>query len=138
VRLPKTVKEALRIDEENGNHLWGDAIRKEMSKVRVAYKPHESHTPEEVWRGGAPDLTGFQEIRCHIVFDVKMDFTRKARFVAGGHTTEAPAAMTHSSVVSSESMRLAYLIVALHDLELTSTDISNAYLHALCKEKIWL
>eukprot|EP00970_Alexandrium_tamarense_P000827 scaffold95_cov108-Alexandrium_tamarense.AAC.12 len=107
-----------------------------MSKVRVAYKPHESHTPEEVRRGGAPDLTGFQEIRCHIVFDVKMDFTRKARFVAGGHTTEAPAAMTYSSVVSRESVRLAYLIAALHDLELASADISNAYLHAPCKEKI--
>jgi hypothetical protein len=137
VRIPKTIEEALRIDEENGNHLWGDAIRKEMSKVRVAYKPHESHTPEEVRCGGAPDLTGFQEIRCHIIFDVKMDFTRKARFVAGGHTTEAPAAMTYSSVVSRESVRLAYLIAALHDLELTSADISNAYLHAPCKEKIW-
>eukprot|EP00970_Alexandrium_tamarense_P000443 scaffold59_cov114-Alexandrium_tamarense.AAC.2 len=66
-----------------------------------------------------------------------MDFTRKARFVAGGHTTEAPAAMTYSSVVSQESVRLAYLIAALHDLELTSADISNANLHAPCKEKIW-
>ena len=51
--------------------------------------------------------------------------------------TEAPAAMTYSSVVSRESVRLAYLIAALHDLELTSADISNAYLHAPCKEKIW-
>jgi hypothetical protein len=32
---------------------------------------------------------------------------------------------------------LAYLIAALHDLELTSADISNAYLHTPCKEKIW-
>ncbi len=35
------------------------------------------------------ELRGFQEIECHIIFDVKMDFTRKARFVAGGHMTEA-------------------------------------------------
>jgi hypothetical protein len=31
-------------------------------------------------------MIGFQEIGCHIVFDIKMDFTRKARFCAGGHT----------------------------------------------------
>ena len=31
-------------------------------------------------------------------FDIKMDFSRKARFVAEGHTTEAPASVTYSSV----------------------------------------
>ncbi|MEM9369349.1 MAG: hypothetical protein AAGD07_25505, partial [Planctomycetota bacterium] len=30
IRLPKTVEEALETDEENGNHLWRDAINKEM------------------------------------------------------------------------------------------------------------
>jgi hypothetical protein len=28
------------------------------------------------------------------VFDIKMDFTRKARLVAGGHTTIAPSSLT--------------------------------------------
>jgi len=27
----------------------------------------------------------YKWIRCHMIFDVKMDFTRKARYVAGGH-----------------------------------------------------
>jgi hypothetical protein len=43
--------------------------------------------------GNVPDLIGYQEIKCHIVFDVKMDFQRRARFVAGGHTTMAPSSM---------------------------------------------
>ena len=44
---------------------------------------------------------GYQEIRCHLVFDVKMeDFRRKARYVAGGHTTEPPAIIVYASVVS--------------------------------------
>jgi hypothetical protein len=30
---------------------------------------------------------GYQEVKCHMVFDVKMDLTRKARMVACGHTT---------------------------------------------------
>jgi len=55
-----------------------------------------------------------------MIFDIKMDgdFTWKARFVAGGHTTEAPASMTYSSMVSRESVRIAFLIAALNHLEI--------------------
>jgi hypothetical protein len=31
----------------------------------------------------------------------------KARFAAGGHTTDTPHAMTYASVVSRESVRIA-------------------------------
>jgi hypothetical protein len=44
-------------------------------------------------------MTGFQEIGCHIVFDIKMDFTRKAWFCAGGHITNTPVAMMYSSAL---------------------------------------
>ena len=66
-----------------------------------------------------------------------MDFTRKARFVAGGHTTTAPSSMTYSSVMSHDSIRLAFLIAALNDLDIMSCDLENAYLNAPCREKIW-
>jgi hypothetical protein len=43
----------------------------------------------------------FQEITCHIIFDVKVEyFRRKERFVAGGHTTDTPHGMTDVNVVS--------------------------------------
>ena len=51
-----------------------------------------------------------------------MDFTQNARFVAGGHMTEAPNSLTYSSVVSRESVKIAFLIVALNDLDLMSCD----------------
>ena len=71
-----------------------------MAKVKsTAWKAKDGVTPEEVQSGKASDMIGFQEIKCHMIFDVKMDFTRKARFVAGGHTTETPAGITYSSVV---------------------------------------
>jgi hypothetical protein len=38
---------------------------------------------------------GYKWIKCHMIFDVKMDFTRKARFVAGGHMTDPPASITY-------------------------------------------
>jgi hypothetical protein len=85
------------------------------------------------------ELIGFQEIGCHIIFDVKMDFRRKSRFVAEGHTTMAPSSMTYSSVVSAcGSIRLAFLIAALNDLDILSCHLENAYLNApACREKIW-
>ena len=97
IRPPKSCDEAIQLDKENGNTLWQDARRKEMSKAKVAYKG-TGHTPEEVRAGQVPELIGHQFIKCHIVFDVKIDFTHKARFVAGGHMTEAPASL--SSCVS--------------------------------------
>ena len=39
-----------------------------------------------------PVPSGYQFIRCHLVFDTKMEsFARKSRMVAGGHVTETPA-----------------------------------------------
>jgi hypothetical protein len=50
------------------------------------------------------DMIGFQDNGCHIVFDTKADFTRKARFCAGGCTTDTLTAMMYSSVVSRDSV----------------------------------
>jgi len=105
--------------------------------VRVAWKVNESCNTEQVWKGLAPDMVGFQEIGCHIVFDVKMDLTHKARFVAGGQTTEAPTSATYLSVVSHDSICLAFLIASLHDVDILSRDLKNAYLNAKCCKKIW-
>ena len=137
VRVPKTVEEALAIDEETGTNFWRNAMGKEMGKVKVAWKTRNDVTPEQVRTGKVADMIGFQEIKCHVIFDVKMDFTRKARFVAGGHLTEAPGSITYSSVVSRDSIRLAFLVAGLNDLDVLAGDVSNAYLNALCREKIW-
>jgi hypothetical protein len=137
IRIPKTIEEAIRLDLENGDTQWMDAVRKEMSKAGVAYIPIDGATPQQVRSNKCDALRGHQEIRCHIIFDVKMDFTRKARFVAGGHMTETPSSLTYSSVVSRESVKIAFLVAALNDIDIMSCDIGNAYLNAPCREKIW-
>jgi hypothetical protein len=82
------------LDKENDNTLWQDVVRKEMNNARIAFK---------ILNGEESVPPTYQEIRCHMIFDVKMeDFRRKARFVAGGHTTNTPHAMTYASVVSRE------------------------------------
>jgi ribosomal protein L31E len=128
--IPKTVERALEIDRELGNTLWRDAIAKEMSAVRVAFK---------ILNDGEEPPVGYQFMKCHMVFDIKLDgFKRKARLVAGGHMTEAPPAVaTFASVVSRETVRLALTIAALNDLEVKAGDVQNAYLTAPCEEHIW-
>ena len=64
-------------------------------------------------------------------------FTRKARLVAGGHTTDPPSSITYSSVVARDSVRIAFTIAALNGLTPMSCDIGNAYLNAPCREKVW-
>ena len=66
-----------------------------------------------------------------------MDFTRKARYCAGGHTTDAPDGITYSCVVSRDSVRIGLFAAALHDVDVLAIDLENAYLNAPCAEKIW-
>ena len=119
------------LDENNGNTLWWDAMCNEMKNVRIAFK---------VFEGEDKDLLpGFQELKCHMIFDIKMgeNFRRKARMVAGGHTTEVPSSITYSSVVSRDSARIALTIAALNNLDVLACDIQNAYLTAHFRENIW-
>jgi hypothetical protein len=72
-----------------------------------------------------------------MIFDLKMeDFCRKARFLAGGHTTEAPHVMNYASVVSRESVGISLTLAALNDLDVMMGDIENAYLTAPITEKV--
>ena len=124
----KTVEEALQIDQQTGTSLWHDAIQKEMKNNAIAF---------EFLMPGANIPIGYKKISLHMVFDIKMDLTRKARLVAGGHMTEVPHNLTYSSVVSRESVRIMFLIAALNDLQILSADIGNAYLNAPYREKVY-
>jgi hypothetical protein len=51
--------------------------------------------------------------------------------------TQPATSMTYSSVVSRDSVRIAFLLATLNGLQVLSCDIGNAYLNAPCREKIW-
>jgi hypothetical protein len=121
IELPHSVKEAFEIDRRNGNNFWREAIEKEMSKIigMGAFKRYDKATPQQL-KDGERKLPGYQEIGCHMIFDIKMDglFTRKARFVANGNETRDVAAYnTYASVVSRELVQIAFLYAALNDLD---------------------
>jgi hypothetical protein len=123
------VEEALKIDRCTNTTFWGDAINKEMQNVRIAF---------DILEDSSLPPQDYQFVRCHMVFGVKMeDFRRKARLVAGGHMTKAPATLTYASVVSRETVRLALTVAALNDIDVWASDVLNAYITAPCSEKIW-
>ena len=128
ISLPHTVEEALRFDEESGRDFWRKAIEKEMRNVLPAFE----------FRDDDKMPIGYEKIRCHMVFDVKIgDLTRKARFCANGNETDPPKDSTFSTVVSRDTVRLFFLLAALHDTAILSADIQNAYLNAPVKEKLY-
>ncbi len=126
VEVPNNVEEAIALDEKNNNTLWVDAIKKEMLNSKIAF---------QLLGEGEPPPPGWKKITCHLVFDVKMDLRRKARYVAGGHLTKDLEVSTYASVVSRESVRIGFLVAALNGLNILAGDIQNAYLHAPSLEK---
>jgi hypothetical protein len=117
----------MKIDSITGTDFWKKAIDKEMINVQPAFE----------FRDGDKIPVGYKHIDCHMVFDVKLDLTRKARYVAGGHQTDPPKDMVYASVVSRDSVRIAFLLAALNDLEILSADVQNAYLNAPTTEKVY-
>jgi len=55
------------------------------------------------------------ELPSHVILDIKMDVTCKARFVAGGHVTDLPSQVTYADVVSRNSVRIVLLIEFIAD-----------------------
>ena len=128
IRLPESVDEGIRIDKESGTEFWTKAINKEMANVQLAFKILDEKEQKPTIR--------YQHIKCHMIFNIKFDFTPKARFITGGHLTKPPASLTYSTVISRESIRITFLFAVHNDLEILADDIGNADLNATCREKV--
>jgi hypothetical protein len=106
IELPKIVEHAYRINRETWAIFWHDMIEQEMKRIREAMQEFDGDIVEARKR-----LIGYQQINCHMVFEVKMEgLARKARYVAGSHTTKIAKSLTYASVVTTESVRIGFLI----------------------------
>ncbi len=123
------MEHAFAVDKKNGNSLWRDALAKEMTEVGVAF---------EVLDEGISAPKGWHKVTGHLIWDVKMDFTRKARWVLDGHKTPDPIGSTYAGVVSRESVRISFTYAALNGLDVCAADIRNAYLQALSSQKDYI
>ena len=129
IEVPRDVEHAHEIDSRNGNTMWRDTLKKEMYNVGVAF---------EILDEGTHPPHGWKQVTGHLVWDVKMDFTRKARWVLDGHKTPDPIGSTYAGVVSRESVRIALAYAALNELNVFAANIRNAYLQAPSSQKDYI
>jgi hypothetical protein len=66
IELPRSIQTALEIDKETGTTFWADAVAKEMKHICPAFN---------ILGKGANATPGSKSIRCHMNFEIKMDFT---------------------------------------------------------------
>jgi hypothetical protein len=116
----------IEIDCKNGNTLWQDALAREMGNVCIAFEILGPNTKAPL---------GWHKALGHIVFDIKMDFTRKARWVKDGHKTPESTSSSFAGVVSHDSIRIPLTYAALIGLPVIGANICNAYLQAPSSEK---
>ena len=129
IEIPTSIASARNIDENNGNKYWIKAINKEMTNVGIAFT---------ILDDGIKLPPGWRKASGHLVFDVKMDFTRKARWVKDGHCTPDPTTSAYAGVVSRESVRVALTYAALRSLKVMTSDIHNTYLQDPSSEKDYI
>lgn len=98
-----------------------------MEKNLVAFEILEPNTcPPPGWKHSLG----------HLIFDVKMDCTRKARWVKDGHKMPDAITLSYAGVVSQDSIvRIALVYTKLLRLDICGDDIWNAYLQAPSLEK---
>ena len=128
IKIPRDVEHAHEIGARNGNTLWRDAL-KEMYNVGVAFEilDERVHAPQ-----------GWKQVTGHLVWHMKMDFTRKARGVLDDHKTRDPIGSTYTGLVSRESVHIALTYAALNSLNVFAVNIQNAYLQALSSQKDYI
>ena len=131
VEVPRSLAHALTLDKANGNNLWMEAAKKEITQL-LDYKTFiildEGEKPPE----------GYQRIPHHIVFDVKFDLRRKGRLVAGGNWTEVTGEDIYSGVIGSEFICYGFFLGELFGLTVCAGDIGNAFLYGKTKEKVYI
>jgi hypothetical protein len=81
IKVSRSLVRAKELDRINGNTLWMDALKLEMHNIGVAF---------EVLEDGKSAPQGWTKASGHIIWDLKMDFTRKARWVLDGHKLPTP------------------------------------------------
>ena len=134
-QVPKDYNDAIRLDKENSNTHWQDAMDLELTQIHE-YKVFKDTGKAQSHNGKVVTPDGFQKIRVHFVYAVKHDNRFKARLVADGHLTKEPVESIYSAVDSLRSLRMVVFLSQLNDLEIWGADVGNTHLEAYTDEKL--
>ena len=123
IQIPQNAQHARRLDDINGDKGWDKAMKKEIDSINE----HKTFT---ILEDDEPLPDGYERIPYHFVFDAKFDGRKKGRLVAGGHKAPSvPENKTYSGVVSIETIRIAFVLAAMNNLDVCAADISTAFLY---------
>ena len=70
IEISTTVEQAKKLDKINSNTLWQNTITKKIHNLAIVFLILENDEPL---------LPGWRIVTEHIIYDCKIDFTRKAR-----------------------------------------------------------
>ena len=80
----------------------------------------------------------YSEVIGHIIFDIKMKFTRNARFVKNGHLNPDPIDSNVTGDASRDSVRIVFTYTTLNELDIYAANIKSAYLQVPTPEKYYI
>lgn len=127
--IPTSIAHAQELDRTMGKRYWMGALDKVIFNAGVAFQILEND------KSIPPGWTPASD---HIVWDIKMDFTRKARWVLDGYKSPNLIGSRYDGKVFRESVRIALTYAALNDLDVCAGDIQNVYLQAPPSQKDWI
>ena len=126
VEIPSSIEHYIFLDAFNCNRLWKEVIDKDIHNVSVSFEILPTRVPVSI---------GWKKSSRHLISDVNLDFSQKARWVKDGHCTPDPKESNYAGVVSRYNVRIVLTYASLHDVDVTAVNIKNAYLQALSSEK---
>jgi Reverse transcriptase (RNA-dependent DNA polymerase) len=131
IQIPRGIKNAIHLDNKNGNKLWQEANKTELKQLT-------DYCTFIVLDSGEAVPSGYQKIPYHIVFDVKYELRHKARLVAGGNWTENEKEDIYSGIVRMDTVRIGFFFRDLYGLSCCACEIGNAFLYGKTKEKVYI
>jgi hypothetical protein len=131
IQVAKGIKNAINLDEKNGNQLWQEAVKTELKQLTDYQK--------FIWLDSGEDIpTGYQKIPYHMVFDFKYDLRHKARLVTGGNWTMNDKKDIYSWVVCMDTLRIGFFLGELYEISCCACDIGNSFLYGKTKYQVYI
>ena len=91
IDIPTSVEHLEDIDKRNQNTFWKDATNLKISNIGIAFK---------ILKRGENLPPRYKKSNGHMIYTVKMDFTRKDQWVKDGHLNPDPESLSYAGVVS--------------------------------------
>ena len=113
LNVPRNMREVKLFDQANFNNAWQDVTNLETATIMLAIDLIEGNRP----------LPGYTKSSGYLLFDIKMDFILKARWVKDGHLSPDPIESNFAGVVSREIIIMILTYATLIGLDLCATDI---------------